>query len=482
MPYLLVYPPIADPQWRRAVVQPQAETEKTSGFEADLLSPQTIDAVRLDGLPRPFLKRARVEASGDREHWTMVVAEGTMFDLPDQQLQQTSVSFEPGIYRYVRVTWDDRNSGRVPFPAAVWARLVSVHATPPPAFVPVQFEKRPSEPRRSRYHLTLPGARLPIVALRLDVGGTYVFRRAAVTEARLTAWQAEPVTIGRSALVREGAAGVLRLPIQQPSQREIDLSIEDEANAPLDVRLIVAELAELPWIYFEADGPVTARFGDSSLAAPVYDLEAARPSIDIDRVSEAHWAAASAVAPSPSPPSPLTAAGLPVAGAPLDTSTFKFSREIAAGDAALVAVPLDAAALAHSAGPEGRFADLRIVDGSNRQIPWLIERGAEPLVVALRAEGASPRAVELKDTAGTRHSVYRIALPYPRLPGASLVVRTNARVFRRNVQLGYERPADRRHRDRIAPFRRDEAGSWRVRRLHGARRGLRRQSRPAGTP
>ena len=57
----------------------------------------------------------------------------------------------------------------------------------------------------------------------------------------------------------------------------------------------------MKWIYFEADGPVTARFGDSSLAAPVYDLEAARPSIDIDRVSEAHWAAASAVAPSPSP-------------------------------------------------------------------------------------------------------------------------------------------------------------------------------------
>jgi hypothetical protein len=55
--------------------------------------------------------------------------------------------------------------------------------------------------------------------------------------------------------------------------------------------------------------------------------------------------------------------------------------------------------------------------------------------------------VELKDTAGKRRSVYRIALPYPRLPEASLVVRTDARVFHRNVQLGYERPADRRHRD-----------------------------------
>ena len=101
-----------------------------------------------------------------------------------------------------------------------WPPRTRRHA---PSLVPVQLEKRPSEPQRTRYHLTLPGARLPIVALRLDVGGTYVFRRAAVTEARLTAWQAEPVTIGRSALVREGTAGALRLPIQQPSQREIDL-------------------------------------------------------------------------------------------------------------------------------------------------------------------------------------------------------------------------------------------------------------------
>jgi hypothetical protein len=124
--------------------------------------------------------------------------------------------------------------------------LVTPRATPAPSLVPVQFEKRPSEPQRTRYHLTLPGARLPIVALRLEIDNAHVFRRAMVTEARLTAWQAEPVTIGRSALVRETANDVVRLPMQQPSQREIDLVIEDEANAPLDIRAITAELAVLP--------------------------------------------------------------------------------------------------------------------------------------------------------------------------------------------------------------------------------------------
>lgn len=446
VPYLLIPPPSPEPQWRRAVVQPQASTQKASGFEADLLTPQAIDGVRLDGLPQPFLKRARIEASGDRQRWTMVIGEATLFDLPDQQLQQTSVSFAPGTYRYLRVTWDDRNSARVPLPAAVSARLLAPRATPPPSLVPVPVEKRPSEPQRTRYHLTLPGARLPIVALRLEIDNPHVFRRAMVTEARLTAWQAEPVTIGRSALVRETANDVVRLPIQQPSQREIDLVIEDEANAPLDIRAISAELAVLPWIYFEADGPVTARFGDLRLAAPVYDLEAARASIDIDRVPDAHWASAEAETPALTP-SALTTTGLPVSGAPLETSTFKYSREIAAGDAALVALPLDAAALAHSAGPQGRFADLRVVDEANRQVPWLLERGAEPLPATLEAKRTPPRAVELKDAAESRLSVYRIALPYSRLPEGLLVMRTDARVFRRSVRMGYERPADRRHRD-----------------------------------
>src|SRR5262249_3390652 len=50
-PYLLVYAPVRDPEWRRTPVQPIAPTksskEKTSGFEADLGSIQVIDAIDL---------------------------------------------------------------------------------------------------------------------------------------------------------------------------------------------------------------------------------------------------------------------------------------------------------------------------------------------------------------------------------------------------------------------------------------------------
>ena len=463
VPYILVYRRIAEPEWLDAAVQPLAPTKKTSGFEADLGSPRNVDGLRIDGLPGSFLKRFTLEASGDRQHWTLVVPEGTLFDLPEQKLRQTIATFPPGPYRYLRFTWDDANSGRVPPPTTVWVRLASEQKPTAPTIVPAQFERRPSEPRRSRYHVTLPAARLPAIALRLEARGTYVFRSASVTEPRLTTWQAEPATIGRAALVRSTPGGPLVMPILQPSQRELDLLIEDEANAPLDLTSVAAELAELPWIYFdpsassgssqapsrgEASGPVIARYGDPALAAPVYDLEAARPSIDIDRVPQAHWASAEA-APSSAAESPsLTADSMPVTGgATLDVSAFRYSRAIAGGPAALVAVPLDAAVLAHSSGPAGRFGDLRIVDTSGRQIPSLIEHGPEPLPLSVHAERVTPRAPQLRSGPSGSLSVYRLALPYPHLPDASILVTTPARVFRRHVQLGYERAADRRHRD-----------------------------------
>ena len=39
------------------------------------------------------------------------MAEGTLFDLPDESLQQIELRFRPGSYRYFRITWDDTNSG-----------------------------------------------------------------------------------------------------------------------------------------------------------------------------------------------------------------------------------------------------------------------------------------------------------------------------------------------------------------------------------
>lgn len=446
VPHLLVSAPSRDPLWTGADILPLAVTKTTSGFEADLGFTQDIDAIRVDGLPAPFLKRLTLEGSGDRERWTVLQQEGTLFDLPAEQLRQTTIAFAPGAYRYLRVTWNDANSGRMPPPALVRARRVVAVAPPRPLTTAVTVSRRPSEPGISRYRLVLPGAGLPLTAIELKVRSGHVFRTAAIFESRISGGQAAPAELGRARLKqveRDGAtAGDLRIPIAAPAEAGLELVIHDGTNPPLELSGAIAHVATFPWIYFEApEGPVVARFGNPSASAPAFDLEAMRDSIDLARVPTAAWGD---VRPHATAEALETPAPVPVGGAALDPGSFRFTREIADGDAGLAALVLDASVLAQSRGPRARFADVRIVDGAGRQVPYLVERRDEPLPLALtlRPDTTSDVAAD----AAQRPSRYRITLPHAGLPDARLVLETSARVFRRDVQVAVEQPADRRHR------------------------------------
>ena len=450
VPYLLIPPAPPSLAWAPGRVAPIAANQKVSGFEADFGNLQTIDRIRLTGIPAPFMKRANVEGSGDRARWTLLRDQITVFDLPDYQLQQLEIPFTSGSYRYVRVTWDDRNSARVSRPAVVSART-AVHegVAAAPSTAPVEFERRPSEPGKSRYHLRLPGPHLPLVALDLTVGGGYVLRRAVVTESRLSNGRMAPVITGATILrriVQDGlSATALRIQIARPDEPELDLTIDDGDNPALDLKGVTAVFDELPWIYFESEGgELLARYGDAKLGPPRYDLEAARESVRIEKVADATWGA-------PRPREPVVegaASGttsMPTGGAPIDAKLFRYLRAIPAGEAGLIALPLDAAVLSHSSGPRADFADVRVIDAGERQVPYVLERRDEPLElpIVLEQREAPPTGAQQSGAI----SYYRVRLPYPNLPSAQLVLTTSARVFERIAALSVERPADARHRD-----------------------------------
>lgn len=450
VPYLLVYAPRAEPSWRHASILPIASTKKTSGFEADLGEPFTVDMVRVEGLPAPFLKRLVLEGSGDRQRWTMLAAEGTLFDLPADQLRQTELPFAAGSYRYLRVTWDDTNSGRVPLPNRVEARRLSGVSPPPPLTAALAVERRASEPGRSRYRIRLPGARLPIIALELQVEGAHVFREAHVQQSRVTGHQAVPSQVGRARLtrvVRDGVAvGSLRIPVWGIVESELDLVVEDGENPPLPVTGVTAVFAELPWIYLETNaGTLTARYGNTTLRSPAYDLEAVRDRVSMGGLPEGKWGE-----PRPSSSIETASALAPPAlarGAAIEGGGFRHERTLPDGNGQLVALTLDAAALAHSDGPDENFADVRVLDAENRQIPYLVERRDEPLTIDLKIAPAPSNIATLRGPSQKR-SVYVLELPYDDLPDARLVLETSVRLFQRNMELAVERPPDRRRRDR----------------------------------
>ena len=450
LPYLLLAPPTRRVRWIAGRVLPIAQTEKTSGFEVDLGALTDVDAMAVDGLPSPFLKRFGLEGSGDRSRWTMLIEQGTLFDLPDERVRQTDAVFDRGRYRYLRLTWDDTNSGRIRTPSTARAREASPQSARDPMRVPVTFERQASEPGRSRYRLQLPAAGWPVVALVIDPGAGDVFRIATVMETRFNGERADPVELGRARLARaEGrspAASALRIRTDAPRTSELQLVIDNANNPPLDLQRIEVELAELPWIYFEAPGrPVTARYGDPAAQPPQYDLEARRSSIDLDGVREASWGEARALAAADRPVAPADA--IPDRGANLDLSGFRHRRTIDSGAAGLSMLQLDASVLSHSRGPAGNFADVRVVDARGAQVPYLLERRAEPLSVELATTPATPSVPGPRDQARGQRSYYAITLPYPDLPETRLVLETSERVFRRTLQVGVERRPDRQRRD-----------------------------------
>jgi hypothetical protein len=435
VPYLLVDPPRREPEWRPGRLLPMAATKTASGFEVDLGTGATIDRVRITGLPAPFLKRFRLEGGGDRSRWTLLVPQGTLFDLPEERLRHLDVEIPAGDFRYLRLTWDDASSARLPLPGGVEAELVRAADPGRPARVPVTFERRPSEPGKSRFHLRLPAARLPVVALDLDVAGGPggpLLRAATVTEGRLSPGgdaEIAPVRLGESTLrraVRDGlSAADLRIPLSPPEGADLELTVDDGSNPPLPLAGVAAELAPLPWIYFEAAGtaPLTARFGDPKATAPRYDLEALRDQVAHARTAAARWGEARDLQPSEGA---AVESPLPAVGAPLDAGKFHERRKIPSSPPGLTSLLLDAAVLSRSPGLD----DVRIADAQGRQIPYLVERRDEPLSLPLpalkrRAEKDNPPSL----------SRYAIELPYPSLPSARLVLATSARVFDREVRL-----------------------------------------------
>jgi hypothetical protein len=208
---------------------------------------------------------------------------------------------------------------------------------------------------------------------------------------------------------------------------------------------VTAIFAELPWIYLEAPAAaLTARYGSPTLTAPRYDIEATRDRIQIESVADASWGEARARTADEN--AAAAAPPLPTVGASLDTSLFHFVRSVPAGGGGLVAIALDAPVLAHSAGPARHFADLRVVDASDRQIPYIVEQVPEPLSLDLVVEKASP-LIPLPPARSGR-SVYRVTYPAAGLPPTRLVLTTSARVFTRGVSVGQQRePDNRRRRD-----------------------------------
>lgn len=424
VPYVLIPPGPDQPRWHPGRILPLASTKETSGFELDLGGTVSASRLRLGGLAAPFLKRFRLEGSGDRQRWTLLVDEGTLFDLPGEGLRLLDVDFPTGEFRYLRLVWDDRSSARMALPRTASAGTDG-QGRAAALLEALPFEARPSESGTSRFALRLPGPGIPLCALRLEVEGQGPLLR----EAKIIERGDSQRTLGRGVLRRAEREGLVatdfRIPMERPASVELDLKVDNGDNPPLRLKRVSAELPPQPWIYFESpDGaPLRASYGESKLAGPRYDLEALRDRLRDARTGAARWEA----------PQVQPAAGFPTGGrldpgpgAVLAGTAFRHQRPVpeAAGLSALV---LDAHVLAQSPS----LVDVRLLDAQNRQVPYLLERRDDPLKTPLAVPAG---------TTGAGKSTYVFALPQRSLPASLLRLETEARVFHRALRVSERSP------------------------------------------
>ena len=285
VPYLLVPNPPVEADLAAAVILPVRRSKptqaKTSGFEADLGEPVEIDRLRIDGLRPPFLKRVRLEGSGDRARWTVLVGEGTRLRSAGCAAAADRVELRRRV-----VSLPSRRPGTTPAargsPRAVRRAARQVPAAVPRAAVDdtVAFERRPSEPGRSRFHVRLPGGHCRLSrSPSMSAAGTCCARRTS-TRRVSPAPKLVPVL---SAAARSAGSSRARspprrcaLPIAAPIEPQIDLVVDDGDNPPLDVRGVTPNSPSCRGSTSRRPDGALPRATGIRRWPPRYDLEAVR--------------------------------------------------------------------------------------------------------------------------------------------------------------------------------------------------------------
>lgn len=312
------------------------------------------------------------------------------------------------------------------------------------AEVEVKEVSRTAGERRTRLELARPRGLVPDL-LRLATTTSAFHREVEV-------WDEGPgaagETLGRGVVFRVPALAPVEeveIALSQARGDRLRLIVFDGDSPPL-AELRVTAVVRRPALVFslpaaeDEESAATLRFGGGRAYPPQYDLTALLPATGTaaevgERLYDPTLADAvrlSAIVPNPHfDPAPFLAfAHRP--GNELDVRRYRHRREleVAASPEGLARLTLDLEDLAR-ARPD--LADLRVVDGKDRQWAYLLERGADEEV---RPLAAAPPGVE--------GGVSRYYLNLPATPAtlARLVLDTDAAFFDRDYELVGRRGKD----------------------------------------
>jgi hypothetical protein len=357
--------------WPGRLVDARREAKTSSSWVVDLGETRAFDRIELEVPGEDFAKGLRVEGSDDRQSWRSVREDAGIFDRQfGARVHHTGIELSTTAQaRYLRFTTVDRRSPPVEIRGAKVVR--SARAQGSEWTRPVSAERLPGAPGTSRYRLGLePG--LPLESFDLDADDAAFHRRVRLLE--LTE-RNEELPIGEASLYRLRipdellSAEAVSLRVVRPTGRALILEIRDGDSPPLRNVRGVARGAATRLLFPVVDaGPLTLYYGNEATRAPAYDLEFLK-----QRLAGTDSVRLASLGPEATNPRFQAApplAFVATAGAALDVTRWRALRRLSLpAREDLYAVILTAEDLGLLRGDLG---DLRLVDDSDRQVPYVL--------------------------------------------------------------------------------------------------------------
>ena len=386
--------------WRVDVKDVRREKEEAreasairSQWTLDLGESRTFTDLALRVPDVAFAWHVRVEASADGREYEVLQKDAALFDQTwnNERVRRTEIRFEePVTARYLRLTARSASDSRaleIEGASVTLRRRLKGDAWSMNVAVEPAAASEGRRPGATRYLLSASSL-LPFDEVEIGCDDQAFSRRARLVEESGAAGKKTETRLGEGSIFRLRASDAIiagesvRVPVRSGNGGALYLEIDDAGSPALRGLQVRLHGSRVRLLFPGSGKSLTLYYGNEATRAPAYDLEGLRP-----RLTQAIGTAAAVVGAEEANPlfrrePPLRFAA--TLGASLDPSKWRRERAVSRiTEEDVYAIHLRAADLA-TLRPD--LADLRVINGSNLQVPFLIDPDFADERVALKVQ------------------------------------------------------------------------------------------------
>ena len=233
-----------------------------------------IAGVTLESPSGAFMKIARIEGSNDGAAWTPLLVPRPILRLPNGVVQ-LDAEFAPGVWKFLRVTLDDRRTVPAPFSGAL---LLGERVEAPTTTATATIRSCDESPGVTRLAVDLGAANLRIARIALETSDPLFTREVTLAVPEISDDGIRETQIANGAVHRiavdDNIAEQLGVRIErQVNTRELLVLIHNQDSPPLAITGVRATLRPARLLFLAREpGAFQLLTGNSQCSAPRYDL------------------------------------------------------------------------------------------------------------------------------------------------------------------------------------------------------------------